>query len=80
MTREQTYQGLRDHSSETSTEQLRHDVATQHVGKEGMLKELVEIELESGEGCDLHYIDTVTFEEPSPSFNIPHVLESLRHI
>ena len=45
-----------------------------------MLKELVEVELESGKGCDLHYIDTITFEEPSPSLDIPHVLESLRHV
>ena len=45
-----------------------------------MLEELVEVELESGEGCDLHYIDTITFEETSPSLDIPHVLERLRHI
>ena len=45
-----------------------------------MLKELVEVELKSGERCDLHYIDTVTFEETSPSLDIPHVLESLRHV
>lgn len=45
-----------------------------------MLEELVEVEFESRERCNLNDVDTITFEEASPSLDIPHVLESLRHV